>query len=352
MSLNLSQNPVWINLLIFSVAALGVWIAGTRLSELVEEISERTGIGKAFAGLVLLATVTSLPEIATTLTAGLIGNATLLRSNIFGGIAMQTAVLALVDFVGVRGALTFFSPRPVLLLQGVLLVVMISFTTLMATVHEPVELLGVGVGTFILVLLYVSFLYNSYRYGRSSPWKIESQDSEPESVDGRREDPGKAREFTRRKLYGTFAMSAAAVAVCGWAVAQTADALAHQTGIGSSLVGAILVAISTSLPEVSTCLSAVRLRRHSMAISNIFGSNAFMLALLFPGDIVFDGILLRDVDPSTLFLLPLGVLVTCTYLWGLLERKDRTVARVGVDSAIVLVLYLAGIVGMYFLVPS
>ena len=94
------------NFAIFVVLACAIWIAGTRLTIYADAISDKFRIGKAFTGLVFLAIVTELPEIVTTITAAISGNALLIMNNMFGGIVMQTAILGVADFFAL-GANTF-----------------------------------------------------------------------------------------------------------------------------------------------------------------------------------------------------------------------------------------------------
>jgi cation:H+ antiporter len=111
-----------------------------------------------------------------------------------------------------------------------------------------------------------------------------------------------------------------------------------------------LVAGSTSLPELSTALAAVRQGNHQMAVSNILGTNCLEVGLFFLADIFYrSGPILAATDRSALFAATIGLVVTCIYLLGLLERRDRTVLRMGYDSLAVLIAYSSGLVGLYFL---
>lgn len=110
--------PIGVNLLLFAVGAGIIWWAGTRLERLTDAIARRTGLGGAFSGLVLLAVATSLPEVATTVTALLLGNVELAVHNLLGGVAFQVVVLTIADAVR-RGPLTRFAPSFGLLIGGV-----------------------------------------------------------------------------------------------------------------------------------------------------------------------------------------------------------------------------------------
>lgn len=363
--------PLWINLAIFVVASAVVWYSGTRLAAYADVIAERTGLGQAFIGLLLLATATSLPEVATTVTATLIGNVPLVVGNLLGGVSMQTVILAVMDAVVVtRGALTRRTPEPALLLQGLMLVLLLTLVLTSIALGGGPALFHVGVGTLALVVIYPAGTYLSQRYERHPRWRPlapampgeggsgsdSGQVEQAEGDQGRQIPTHRAasrqryEETATSTIMGFFALGAAAILAAGWAIAQAGDALAKQTGIGDSLVGFVLVAVATSLPEVSTTLSAARLGAYGMAVANIFGGNAFDTMFLFVADVLYrDGPVLAAVESWAAFAAGLGIVLTCLYLWGLVERSDRTVARIGVDSALVVILYLLGVAALYAL---
>src|SRR5690606_7453378 len=63
--LDFSGFSIWVNTAIFAASAAVVWIAGTRLVRLVDNLSKRTGMGQGFAGMLLLGGIVSLTEIST-----------------------------------------------------------------------------------------------------------------------------------------------------------------------------------------------------------------------------------------------------------------------------------------------
>jgi cation:H+ antiporter len=341
--------PVWTNLAIFAAAAAVVWTAGTRLALYADAISDRTKLSKAFIGLILLGIATSLPEIITTITGALLENAALVVGNLFGGVALQITILAIVDLVAMRRALTFFTPQPVLLFQGVMLLLLLSIALAGVAAGEPLSVWGLGLTPLVLAAGYLlTISWSRPGSGRLPRWK--ATDVPDDGAAAQRAQPSAFRNLASSKLTVFTTLSALAILIAGWALAQTGDALAQQTNLGASFVGVALVAASTSLPELSTALGAVRQGNHQMAVSNILGTNCLEVALFLLADAFYrPGPILAAADASATFAAALGMVVTCIYLLGLLERRDRTVLRMGYDSAAVLTAYVVGIVGLYFL---
>ncbi|MEZ6132956.1 MAG: sodium:calcium antiporter [Planctomycetaceae bacterium] len=351
--LELSHHSLSSNLLIFAVSACGVWLCGTKLSRYVDLIADRTGIGKVFAGALLLGGATSLPELATTVTASLSGAAELAGTNLLGGVVMQVGVLALVDAFCLRDRpLTLFSPAAVLLMQGVFLIFMVAVALAAVVSGEIFTVAGIGFWPVLLALTYVFGLWVLYRYEGDPRWEPAGDVEQPPESARDLKDAHHAdfADTSTTNVVGRFAIAAVGVLVSGSIVAQAGEVIAEQSGIGQSFVGATLVALATSLPEVSTTFSAVRFGAYSMAAANILGTNALEIALFLPADVAYrEGAVINSLNPSAAFLGALGIIVTSVYLWGILERRNRTVLGMGQDSAAVLVFYLAGMVLFYFL---
>jgi cation:H+ antiporter len=134
--------------------------------------------------------------------------------------------------------------------------------------------------------------------------------------------------------------------VAGILLERSGDAIADHIGLSGVLFGATILAAATSLPEVSTGLTSVRQADYQLAISDIFGGNAFLPVLLVVADAVAGRPALEQADPSALWLGGLGVVLTTVYLAGLIVRPTRTFLRMGPDSLAAVALYALGIVGL------
>jgi cation:H+ antiporter len=266
---------------------------------------------------------------------------------------MQIAVLAAVDALLVRGKpLTFFSPKAALLMQGVFLVFITALAIAAVSSGELLTYANVGLWPVLLAATYVLGLWVLYRYEGNPRWEPAGQIAEPPESARDLKDAHQAQyqSISTANISWRFVVVATGVLISGFIVARAGETLAEQTGIGQSFVGATLVALTTSLPEVSTTWSAVRFGAYSMAAANILGTNSLAVALFLPADIAYrDGSIIDTMQPSASFLGALGIMVTTAYLWGILERRDRTFLGMGPDSFVVLLLYFAGLGLFYFL---
>jgi cation:H+ antiporter len=341
--MGLTTLPIWANVLVFVAAAAVVWMAGTRLSHLADAIARRTGIGQAALGVLLLGGITSLPEIAVTGTAALRGAASLAANNLLGGFTMQVAVLAVADLTFRRRALTAAVPDPIVLLQGGLGILLMAMVVAGIGTGD-VAFLGAGLWTWgiLAVFIYAIWLVAAAE-GRTRAWEAVGNlpSATPHAED-------ETQEGADRRLIAATAGAGAMILVGGAALAASGEALAEQSGLGESFFGAVFVAFSTSLPEVSTVTAAIRLRRYVMAVSDIFGTNLFDVALIFLVDMLHSGgPILNEIGSFSSVAAALGIVVTAIYLIGLIERRDPAVVGIGLDSLAVAVAYLGGIALLY-----
>lgn len=355
MPINFDSLPLWMLGVIFAVAALAVWLAGTRLVGYVDGISTKTGLGKAFTGMLLLGGITSLPEVAAVSTSAAVGNASLALNNLLGTASINLLLLALADVIYGRDALTSVAARPATLMQGVLSMLLASAVAMIATVGD-VAILGVGAGSAGLALACGAALWISSDFENRHVWEVVSRtednevrqaiaDSGKEDVEQDGEPRGEGTDSWRlRKLIVATAIAATIILVGGFFLSTSADAIATKTGIASGMVGFLLVGLSTSLPEISSVTAAVRLRRYDMAVGDIFGTNLFNIALIFLADVIYRGEpVLALAGLFEVIGAILAILLTGVFIIGLLERRDRTVFRMGFDSLASVLIFAGGL---------
>ena len=351
---DLVSHSIAVNLSVFVVASIAIWIAGSRVVRYVDAIADRTGIGQAFAGMLLLGGITSLPEIAAVTGASWIGNAPLSVSNLLGSLCMNIVLLCVADATLSPVAITSVIPGTATVLQGALGIIALALTA-GAIALGDVPVLGVGVWSFALFVFVVFAFSLASRYAKHSPWRADRSTTRrgagPRHRNKRRA-PAVQTQLERQplaKLVSQATVLSAIILAAGLALSQVADALAKQTGLGSGYIGLVLVGFATALPNLSSIVAAVRLERYEMAISDVFGANLFNLGLILLADAVFVGSpILNRAGRFEIIAALLGIVLTAIYLIGLLERGNRTIFGMGYDSFAVAWVYLAGLVLLYF----
>jgi cation:H+ antiporter len=334
---------------IFIGSAAVIWIAGIALSDSTDSLDMRLGLGSALGGLVLLAIATNLPELAITVTAAANGNLGLAVGNLFGGIAIQTIVLAVFDARSGREPLTRQVGSLVVVLEAATVVTTLVVAIMATQLPASVDVAGVSPGSVAVVLLWLCGLLvvNAARHGL--PWKGHAEEANPgrsamARAGGEGREPFQGRSTA--VVAGSFGLAAVVTLVAGVAIERAGDELAGRIGLSGAVFGATVLAASTAIPEVSTGLASVKLGDNSLAFSDIFGGNAFLPVLFLIADVVGGKPALPQAAHADIWMAGLGVVLTSVYVVGLVLRPKRTAGRLGLDSAVAVALYVLGIVGL------
>ena len=322
---------------IFIGGAALVWFAGTKLARYADEVAERSGLGQAVVGVLLLGAVTSLPEISTTTVATMSGNPSMAVNNLLGGVAFQVVVIALADlFVG-KQALTSMVPGPRTVLNALVSIVLLIIAAIGVMVGDWSLPGNIGFFPVLIAVTYIVCIRQLSREVAVSGW-VPAKEADVETGEIEKVSASNARLALFTAGMGLL------ILIGGTVVTLSAEGIAENTGIDTGLIGLTLLAFATSLPELSTAIAAVRLRRAELAIGDILGGNMFDIVLIGFIDVLDQGEpVLRQVDRASMTAALIGVLLTVLVLIGLIERRDKYALRMGYDSIAVLVVYVAGI---------
>lgn len=339
---------------VFVAAAAAIWVAGIQLSNQTDVLSTRLHLGSALGGLILLAVATNLPELAITVSAALSGNIGVAVGNILGGIALQTVVLVALDAFGVRGKhpLTYRAASLVLVLEALLVVAILSVVIAASRLPSTVILWRFAPGGVLIAALWVIGLLLLNRAGKSLPWHESG-----EAPDGQDKPRGHSthtneQQATKKGVSTTksalvFTAAALVTLIAGVILERSGDAIAGHIGLSGVLFGATVLAAATSLPELSTGLTSVRNGDYQLAVSDIFGGNAFLPVLFLLAALLSGQAVLPQAQNTDIYLTAVAIALTLVYAAGLLFRPARRRARLGIDSWVVLILYVAAVVGLF-----
>jgi cation:H+ antiporter len=336
-------------LAVFAAAALAVWYAGIRLSDTTDVLADRLGLGEALGGLILLAIATNLPEIAITVSAAFADDLGIAIGNILGGIAIQTVVLALIDAFGLGrdDSLTYRSASLALVLEATLVIAVLVIAVMGAQLPSSAEPGRIEPAAVMIAAAWVAGLWLVGRARTGLPWHDAPGGQEPP-----RGHASAARAKRARQKLGlpaaaaVFAAGAAVTLVAGVVLERSGEVLASRAGMSGVVFGATFLAAATALPEISTGLSSVRLGDYQLAVSDIFGGNAFLPVLFLPAGLIAGHAVLPQARATDIYLTGLGALLTAVYIVGLIFRPRRQLWVMGADSWAVVVLYALGVAGL------
>jgi cation:H+ antiporter len=319
------------------ISALVIVFAGTKLSAAADRLADRTGLGEALVGAVLLGAATSLPGLIVSVTAAANGYASLAVANSLGGIAAQTFFLVLADAAYRRANLEHAAASIENLIQATVLMGCLALVVMAASAPSLV-VFGIHPISLGIFALYLFGLQVTRRARQLPGW-------EPRRTRETRQDEPEA-DLGGRSLVGllvTFALLAAVTGAAGFVVGRGAESATATFGLEESVAGAFLAAIVTSLPELVTTVAAVRRGALTLAVGGIIGGNAFDVLFVSAADFAYlDGPIYTAIDQDQLFQTGLALAMTAVLLMGLLRREKHGPARLGFETLLIGFLYLAG----------
>lgn len=256
---------------LFFGTAIVVVVAARFLAASGVVIAFRTGWGQVWVGTLLLAGATSLPELVASSTAAFLGKPDLAGGNIFGSNMLNVTILALaLGFFG--GKQVFQRVLPQQTWVAALAIVLTVTAVVLAAIQLDARWLVISPASLIIIALYI--------WGSRLLFKQSSNAVQPEIATNSR---------SLRWGWTVFALSSGAIFAASVFLTTSAVDIADITGISESFIGVLAVAFVTSLPEVSTSVAALRIGAPNLAVSNIYGSNAFNIVALAVADLFFTG---------------------------------------------------------------
>jgi cation:H+ antiporter len=332
---------IWIEFIL--CAGLIFW-AGSLLSKYGDVIAEKTGLGRAWVGAILIAGVTSLPELASGVSAvAWLNEPNLAAGAVLGSCLFNLALIALIDLTYQPGRV-LAQAQEVHILSGGLGVLMLGIVVmgvLIGSVLNGVGVLGISVLSIILLALYAVGGKMIAGLEKERIGEVLEKEAEQGGYDN----------ISARKAYIVFVINAVAVIGLGIWLASIGDRLAATTGLSRSFVGNLFLALSTSLPEIAASLAAIRLGAVDLAIGNVLGSNLFNILLFFVYDLA-DGKrnFWASLTNANAFAAVMTIMMTGVVIISLMYRASpKTPYRFSWDGFVLAGMYLGSMVFLYLL---
>ncbi len=319
----------------FGVAAVVIAASGVWLARFGDAIGEKTRLGGTWVGVILVATVTSLPELVTGISSVTLADApNIAVGNALGACVLNLALVAVLDFLYREMPIYLKASGGHILSAGfsIIMIGLVAFSLLAGEV-AGLALWHVGIYSPAIFLLYAVAV-------RSIFLQEQRRSAEQEFGD-------RYANLSLLQALAGYAAAAAAIVAAGMVLPFTAVRLAEVMNWGQSLVGTLFVTAATSLPEAAATLAALRIGAIDLAIGNLLGSNLFNVLIIAIDDVAYlRGPLLSHVSDTHAVSALSALTMTGAAVVGLHYRpKTRLFQVVGwISLALVLMYVLNGLV--------
>lgn len=324
----------WAVLVVFLLSAGMVVLAGWELTRRAEELAERTGLGQAWIGAILLAAATSLPELSVDLTAVRVGEANFAIGDLFGSCMVNMLILALADFLTPQVRIL---TRVVVeqALAGALAVVLLALAAVGIITGSTPTIFGFGWTTLVIAAVYVWGAWVLHVTQRATVL--------PRPVPDYSHARGDIRWLSLRFCFAVVILVFAAIFLI-----RSAESLVGMLGISAGFFGIVALAVVTSLPEAVVSLAGARSGSYDLVVGNLLGSNAFNMVVFVVLDAVDGpGALLGQADLSALVGNLFAIVLTALVVLGTLSRAEARIPVLDPVALAIVVFYVLGIVLSY-----
>jgi len=322
-----------LQILLFLISSVAIWYFCNKLSDVVEYIDGEFGLGDAFGGTLILSVVTNLPEIAIAVSGSINGNVDLVTGNLLGGIAVQTMLLILYDYANkdIRPLSSITSSKAGIF-QGSALIIILGLCLYGGEAKHDPTYLNVGLSIWLVLIIWLGSLYFIKKFQSRS-----NNDSKTIS-----------NQYTRKSALWWLAGISITVLFFGVMLEQTSDAIADHFNLSGMFFGATVLALVTSLPEISSGLEFIKNKDYQPIISDIFGGNGFLPVLFLPASIITGKNIIESAGTGNELLTLLSILMTAVFLWGMKVKSPKKIWKLGWDNWLMLLIGIIGFTILYY----
>ena len=301
------------------IASVGLLVKSADLfTDAAERLGKFFGMSSFITGVLIVAFGTSLPELATSISSVIQGATEIVAANIFGSTIVNSLLALGLAAIICKGIVRpkwniFYGDFPILV-AGVMLCV---FSVQDGIINRYESLL-------FLAGLAVYFFYLK---------EIHSKDKKIKK---------KKRKFDYRNLI-LLAFSLVGILVAAKYCVASVISIALFTGLGTSVLAAVLIALGTSLPEISVAISAAKRKNWDLLIGDVIGSNIFnIFAILGISGIIAPLI----IAPEIMLVVVPFLVATLVLTWVVLADKKITTSE-GILMVILYVFFIGKLFGMF-----
>lgn len=322
----------------FLFCAVVIFLAGKKLAHYGDALADLTGLGKAWIGLILMASVTSLPELMVGISSSaIVKSADLAVGDILGSCAFNLGILALMDAFVPKHKPLLGSASPNHVLAAALGLILITMAGIgLYLPNDFIITSGIGVISISFMVIYLFSVRLMYQYNNRIAGNATGDATDH------------ASGLTLKTAAGWYTLYALIIIAAALFLPHFAEQIAEQTGLGKSFVGTLFLAVSTSLPEIAVSIAAVRMGSIDLSVGNLLGSNIFNVFILFIDDLFYTkGTLLKDASDSHIISVFSVILMSAIAIIGLTYRTTEKRYFLAWDALLIFIIYVLNIVLLY-----
>lgn len=316
-------------LFILSLGALGLGMyllfkGGDWTIDSAVYLAKRFGISPLVIGFTIVAFGTSLPELLVSLNANLAGSPGIAIGNVIGSNIANILFVA-----GVTACFATLTAMPKDIMRDMVMMLAASMLMLGLMFYGQISQLGGGVMIAILLA------YVLWQYIMASKGKIAVEEVEASNY----------KNIFHGLLF--LILGLAAISAGAEFLVRGAKVAATIIGVPEDVIGLSVIALGTSLPELSTCIIAAMKRQSDIVIGNILGSNVFNILMIIGATALVKPIANSAIAPQVLTL-DIWVMLGVSVLFSALLLCYRKITKpIGIVFIIGYCAYIALIYGLY-----
>lgn len=330
---------LWQAIFVFLLSAAVLVRAGSSLAGYADQIAERMRMSRLFVGTLMLAFATSLPELVTDITAARAGAPDLAAGDLFGSSMANMAILAVIDLLyrgNVWPSVELGHAR-----VAAVAIALTSMAALSIFTESTLSIGWVGLTPIAIAVLYAVSIAWFRRMPLLARPGLEQPRIPIQKPVGWSDE---AANVPLARLWVRFGTSALLILLSAPVVTLSVKSIADSTGIAQTFLGAALLAVTTSLPELVASIASVRIGAYDMAVGNLFGSNVANMTVLLFADIAYtQGPILAAVSQSQVVSAIGAILLMAIAVAAIVGESEKTRFRRLEPDAIVLLLTYAAI---------
>lgn len=323
----------------FAACTAAILFSGSRLSFYGDVVAEKTGMGRTWVGVILIASVTSLPELITGISSVALYNVpNIAAGDILGSCMFNLCILAALDIR--RGGSPIFSlahqGQVLTAAFGILQLGVVSITILAG---KTIPAWGfVSASSPAILLLYLLAMRTVFKYEKKRVAEMLSEAAQEARYEG----------ISKFAAVRFFALHALVLVIAATYLPHIGEEIATRFGIGQTFTGSLFVALATSLPEIVVARTALKMGAVDMAVGDVLGSNLFNVAILAFDDILYrKGSLFTAISGDHAITAGAAIVMTAIVMIELEYRSTKRVLFASWDALGVSIVYAVTIILLY-----